>query len=180
MQNLPDGEEAADFSEVLKIFYKAVYEGQDEKPPPILKIFEREKVPDKIKANGELKSKSHHLLKNENVPNGHANEHEVNGTCKEFSVGVNGFPNKDDMDINSRFPHRDSLELRNKAGVDLKSLQFSNAVNPVLIFSSDELKECAEEDSNDDDNDSGIQNGMPEGMHTLFTVTCTSLSVTDV
>lgn len=69
------------------------------------------------------------------------------------------------MDMDSQFPHRDSLEISKKASMDLKRrLQFSKAVNPVLIISSDELKECDEEDENDD-NDSGIQNGMFEGTY---------------
>ncbi|XP_022799448.1 acyl-CoA-binding domain-containing protein 5-like isoform X2 [Stylophora pistillata] len=162
MENLPESEEAADFSEVLKTFYQAVYEGQEEKPPAILKIFEKENVPEKIKAKGKLKSNSHHTLQDKNVLNGYGNTHKVNGTCEEFPCGVNGFPHKDSMDMESQFPHRDSLEISKKASMDLKRrLQFSKAVNPVLIISSDELKECDEEDENDD-NDSGIQNGMFE------------------
>lgn len=165
MENLPEGEEAADFSEVLKTFYQVVYEGQEEKPPAVLKIFEKESVPEKIKATGKLQSNSHYKPQDKNVVNGYGNVHKVNGTCEEFSHRVNGFPHKDSMDMHAQFPHRDSLDLSKKAGMDLKRLQFSKAVNPVLIISSDELKECDEEDENDDDNDSGIQNGMCEGMY---------------
>lgn len=160
MQTLPDGEGAAEFSEVLKSFYKLVYEDQDEQLPAILKIFEKEKVPEKIKIIGKLKPKGHHGPRHKNEPNGYINSHEVNGTCKEFSVKMNGFPHRDSMDIKAGFPHRDSLAIRNKHG-----LQFSNAVNPVLIISSDELKE--KEDEDDDDDDSGIQNGMSEGTLTF-------------
>ena len=167
MQNLPDADEAAEFSEVLKSFYKLVYEGQEEKPPAIFKIFENEKkAAEKIKINGEFTSNGHHEPQCENMPNGYVNEHDTNGTCEEFSV-INGFPHRDSVDVRAGFPHRDSLALRNRKDLDLNGLQFSNAVNPVLIISSDELKEENEDElkEEEDDDDSGIQNGMSEGMY---------------
>ncbi|KAL9967779.1 hypothetical protein ACROYT_G026071 [Oculina patagonica] len=159
MQNLPDGDEAAEFSEVLKSFYKLVYEGEDEKPPAILKVFENEeKAAEKIKVNGDFKSKGHHAPQHENVPNGYTNAHDVNGACEEFPVKVNGFPHRDSMDIRAGFPHRDSLALKSRKDYDL------NGLNPVLIISSDELKEENDEElkEEEDDDDSGIQNGMSE------------------
>lgn len=175
MQNLPDGDEAAEFSEVLKAFYTLVYEGQDEQPPAILKMFENEKkVPEKLKVNKEIKSKGHHAAHDENVPNGYSDECDVNGTCEEFPVKVNGFPHRDSMDMRAGFPHRDSLALRHGKQYDLNGLQFSNAVNPVLIISPDELKEESDGELNEgeDDDDSGIQNGLSEG-------TCTTVATLD-
>ena len=164
MENLPDGDEAVEFSEVLKAFYTLVYEGQDEQPPAIFKIFENEKKDhEKFKINGEFKSKGHCASRDENVPNGYTDLHDVNGTCEEFPVKVNGFPHRDSMDMRTGFPHRDSLALRHQKQYDLKGLQFSNAVNPVLIISQDELKEESELKEGEDDDDSGIQNGMSEG-----------------
>lgn len=161
MQNLPDGDEAAEFSEVLKSFYRLVYEGQDEKPPAILKVFENEKkAAEKIKFNGEFKSKGLHAPQHENVPNGYINAHDVNGASEEISGKVNGFPHRDSMDIRAGFPHRDSLALKSRKDYDL------NGLNPVLIISSDELKEENDEElkeEEEDDDDSGIQNGMSEG-----------------
>lgn len=171
MQNLPDGNEAAEFSEVLKAFYTLVYEGQDEQPPAILKIFENEKKAlETVKINRELKSKGHREPHNEYLPNGYTNAHDVNGTCEEFPVKVNGFPHRDSMDIRAGFPHRDSLALRHRKDHDLNGLQFSNAVNPVLIISPDELKEESADElkEGEDDDDSGIQNGMSEGMHHCY------------
>jgi len=168
MQNLPDGDEAAEFSEVLKAFYTLVYEGQDEQPPAVLKIFENEKkASEKLKINGEFKTKGHHAAHDENVPNGHTDAYDVNGICEEFPVKANGFPHRDSMDMRAGFPHRDSLALRHKKQYDLNGLQFSNAVNPVLIISPDELKEESDhgELNEEDDDDSGIQNGLPEGTY---------------
>ena len=179
MQNLPDGDETAQFSDVLKAFYTLVYEGQDEQPPAILKIFENEKkAPEKVKINGEFQSKGHHAMHDENVPNGYTNVHDVNGTCDEFPVKANGFPHRDSMDIRAGFPHRDSLALGHRKQYDLNGLQFSNAVNPVLIISPDELKEESDgewkegKEAGDGDSDSGIQNGMCEG-------TCTTVATLD-
>ena len=175
MQNLPDGGEAAEFSEVLKTFYTLVYEGQDEQPPAILKIFEKDKkAPEKLKINREFKSKGDHAVHDENVPNGCTNAYDVNGTCEEYPVKVNGFPHRDSMDMRAGFPHRDSLALRHIKQYDLNGLQFSNAVNPILIISPDELKEesdhdeLKEGDDDDDDDDKGIQNGLSEGMCTTI------------
>ena len=171
MENLPDGDEAVEFSEVLKAFYTLVYEGQDEQPPAILKIFENEKKDhEKVKINGEFKSKGHCAAQDENVPNGYTDLRDVNGTCEEFPVKVNGFPHRDSMDMRTGFPHRDSLALRHQKQYDLKGLQFSNAVNPVLIISQDELKEESELKEGEDDDDSGIQNGMSEG-------TCSTIAI---
>lgn len=173
MENLPDGDEAAEFSEVLKAFYTLVYEGQDEQPPAILKIFENEKKDcEKVKINGEFKSKGHCAAHDENVPNGYTDLHDVNGTCDEFPVKVNGFPHRDSMDMRTGFPHRDSLALRQQKQYDLNGLQFSNAVNPVLIISPDELKEESDGElkEGEDDDDSGIQNGMSEG-------TCSTVAI---
>lgn len=171
MENLPDGDAAAEFSEVLKAFYTLVYEGQDEQPPAIFKIFENEKKDhEKVKINGEFKSKGHCAAQDENVPNGYTDLHDVNGTCEEFPVKVNGFPHRDSMDMRTGFPHRDSLALRHQKQYDLKGLQFSNAVNPVLIISQDELKEESELKEGEDDDDSGIQNGMSEG-------TCSTIAI---
>ena len=171
MENLPDGDAAAEFSEVLKAFYTLVYEGQDEQPPAIFKIFENEKKDhEKVKINGEFKSKGHCAAQDENVPNGYTDLHDVNGTCEEFPVKVNGFPHRDSMDMRTGFPHRDSLALRHQKQYDLKGLQFSNEVNPVLIISQDELKEESELKEGEDDDDSGIQNGMSEG-------TCSTIAI---
>ena len=173
MENVPDGDEAAEFSEVLKAFYTLVYEGQDEQPPAIFKIFENEKKDhEKVKINGEFKSKGHCAAQDENVPNGYTDLRDVNGTCEEFPVKVNGFPHRDSMDMRTGFPHRDSLALRHQKQYDLKGLQFSNAVNPVLIISPDELKEESDGElkEGEDDDDSGIQNGMSEG-------TCSTIAI---
>jgi len=174
MQNVPDGDEAAEFSEVLKAFYTLVYEDQDEQPPAILKIFENEKkASKKLKITGEFKSKARHAVHDENVPNGYTDAYDVNGTCEEYPVKVNGFPHRDSMDMRAGFPHKDSLALRHKKQYDLTGLQFSNAVNPVLIISPDELKEESDGELNEeDDDDSGIQNGLPEG-------TCTTVAILD-
>ena len=180
MQSLPDGDEAAEFSEVLKAFYTLVYEGQDEQPPAILKIFEKEKkAPEKVKINREFKSKGHHAAHDENVPNGYNDAYDVNedvnGTCEEIPVKVNGFPHRDSMDMRAGFPHRDSLALRHGKQYNLNGLQFSNAVNPVLIISPDELKEESDgelKEGEDDDDDRGIQNGLSEG-------TCTTVVTLD-
>ena len=176
MQNLPEGDEAAEFSEVLKAFYTLVYEGQDEQPPAILKIFEKEKkAPEKLKINREFKSNGDHAVHDEHVPNGYTNAYDVNGTCEECPVKVNGFPHRDSMDMRAGFPHRDSLALRHIKQHDLNGLQFSNAANPILIISPDELKEESdheelnEGDDDDDDDDKGIQNGMSEGTCTTIT-----------
>ena len=162
MQTLPDADEAAEFSEVFKSFYKLVYEGQDEKPPAILKVFENENATvEETKTNGKLKSNGHYSPQHENVPNGYINTHDVNGACEEFSVKVNGFPHRDSMDMRAGFPHRDSLALRSRKDYDL------NGLNPVLIISSDELKEEVDDQlkEEEDGDDSGIQNGMFEGMY---------------
>ena len=173
MHNLPDGDEAAEFSEVLKAFYTLVYEGQDEQLPAVLKIFEKEKqAPEKLKINREFKSNGDHAVHDEHVPNGYTNAYDVNGTCEECPVKVNGFPHRDSMDMRTGFPHRDSLALRHIKQYDLNGLQFSNAVNPILIISRDELKEESDDDDDDDENDDddkGIQNGLSEGMCTTIT-----------
>jgi len=179
MQDMPDGDEAAEFSEVLKSFYKVVYEGHDEQVPAILRIFQNEIAQQKIKLKEDLKSNGHHVPKHKNRPNGYIEipdlngEHEeipanVNGVQRQDSVPIEQFPHRDSLDLRNKgvagFLHHDSLDLRNKEAHELNGLQFSNGVNPVLIISPDEFKksEKAEED------DSGFQNGTCEGTCTCI------------
>ena len=161
MQNLPDTDEAAEFSEVLKSFYKVVYKGQDEQLPAILKVFKDEQAPQNIEINEDLKSNEHYVpMHKSSVPNGHIEMLDKNGTTEELPANVNGFPHRDSMYYLRGFPHRDSLDLRNKRGYDLNGLQFSSGVNPVLIISPDELKDSSKMAKDDD---SGFQNGLSEG-----------------
>ena len=163
MQDMPDGDEAAEFSEVLKSFYKVVYEGHDEQVPAILRIFQNEIAQQKIKLKEDLKSNGHHAPKHKNRPNGYIEIPDLNGEHGEIPANVNGVQRQDSVPI-EQFPHRDSLDLRNKEAHELNGLQFSNGVNPVLIISPDEFKksEKAEED------DSGFQNGTCEGTRTCI------------
>ena len=160
MQNLPDGDEAAEFSEVLKSFYKTVYEGQDEQLPAILKVFKNEKASQKVNIKENPKSNGHYEPLHENVPNGYIEMPDVNGTDMEIPITVNGFPHRDSLALKG-FPHRDSLDLRDKGEYKLNDLQFSNGVNPVLIISPDEFNTSEKEDKDD----SGFQNGISEGTH---------------
>lgn len=147
MQDMPDGDEAAEFSEVLKSFYKVVYEGQDEQVPAILRIFQNEIAPQKIKLQEDVKSNGHHVPKHKSQPNGYIEIPDLNGEHEEIPANVNGvqhqdsvpmeqFPHRDSLDLRNKgvagFLHRDSLDLRNKEAYELNGLQFSNGVNPVL------------------------------------------------
>ena len=169
MQNLPDADEAAEFSEVLKSFYKEVYEGQDEQLPAILKVFKDEQAPQNLEIKEDLKSNEHHVPQHKNsVPNGHIEMLDKNGTDEELPANVNGFPHRDSLHYLTGFPHRDSLDLRNKGAkgaYDLNGLQFSHGVNPVLIISPDELKGSSKMEKDDD---SGFQNGISEGLQAFF------------
>ena len=170
MQNLPDADEAAEFSEVLKSFYKEVYEGQDEQLPAILKVFKDEQAPQNLEIKEDLiKSNEHHVPQHKNsVPNGHIEMLDKNGTDEELPANMNGFPHRDSLHYLKGFPHRDSLDLRNKGdkgAYDLNGLQFSHGVNPVLIISPDELKGSSKMEKDDD---SGFQNEISEGLQAFF------------
>ncbi|XP_073235892.1 acyl-CoA-binding domain-containing protein 5-like [Porites lutea] len=157
MQNLPNADEAAEFSEVLKSFYKVAYEGQDEPLPAILKVFEDEKPLQTIRIKEGLKSNGHHNPHHNSVPNGLIIKvPEVNGSCDEFSPEINGFPHQDSLAFGG-FPHRDSLDLRNNGDYKLMEHQFSNGVNPVVIISPEDFEKHKEERD-----DSGFQNGISE------------------
>ena len=161
MQNLPDADEAAEFSEVLKSFYKVVYEDHDEQLPAILKVFKEEKTVQKIKIKGQLKSNRHHEQNHENLANGYIEVPNVNGAADKFSENVNGFPHQDSL-VMKGFPYRESSDLRNEGTYALNGLEFSNGVNPVLIISPDEFKEAEKKKIED----SGFQNGQSEGIGT--------------
>lgn len=168
MGNLPDADEAAEFSEVLKSFYKEVYEGQDEQLPAVLKVFKDDKDPEIIKIIQEdPKSNGHHIELHDNVQNGYIGLPDKSDTDHELStenVCKKVFPHRDSLQLRG-FPHRDSLDLRNKEAHQLNGLQFSNGLNTVLIISPDELKESNEEEEEDS---TGFQNGTSEGLHTLL------------
>ena len=160
MQNLPNADEAAEFSEVLKSFYKVAYEGQNEPLPAILKVFEDEKPLQTIRIKEGLKSNGHHNPHHNSVPNGLIIKvPEVNGSCDEFSLEINGFPHRDSLAFGG-FPHRDSLDFRNNGDYKLMEHQFSNGVNPVVIISSEDF----EKHKKDERDDSGFQNGISEGL----------------
>ena len=164
MENLPSQEGVEELcSDVLKSFYKEVYQGQDEPLPTVLKAFKDETPQNcKIKEfnlNGHTTQVKSELDK---VPfqNGHVELPDQNGSEKDFPLSIDG-----------GFPHRDSLHL---ARIPQKYKKhgmgpFSRGVNTFLIISPDDLikdSSKVKEEEEDDDND-GRQDRMPEGLYTI-------------
>ncbi|KAK2570022.1 Acyl-CoA-binding domain-containing protein 5 [Acropora cervicornis] len=151
MESLPSEDGAEElFTDVLKSFYKEVYQGQDEPLPTVLKAF-KDETPQNCKIK-EFNLNGHNTqVKSEldKVPfqNGVVELPDQNGSEKDFPLSTD-----------CGFPHRDSLHLAKIPQKYKKNGMgpFSKGVNSFLIISPDDLikgssKEKVEEEEDDND-----------------------------
>lgn len=162
MESLPSEEGAEElFTDVLKSFYKEVYQGQDEPLPTVLKAFKDETSQNcKIKEfdlnghNTQVKS----VLDKVPFENGHVELPDENGSEKDFSLSTaRGFPHRDSLHL-AKIPQK---YKRNGMG------PFSKGVNTFLIISPDDLiKGSSKEKEEEEDDNDGRQDRIPEGLCT--------------
>lgn len=149
--NLTDQDGLEEFSEVLKPFYKEVYEGQVEQLPRVLKAFKDEALQNGKLIEFNLNGHSCEPLPG-NVPfqNGHVELFDENGREMEFPVSKSGFPHRDSLYL-ERYPQRSK-----KTG-----LSSSKGVNPFLIIPADKVEDA----SDIEEDDKELQNREPEVPH---------------
>ncbi|XP_029192438.2 acyl-CoA-binding domain-containing protein 5-like isoform X2 [Acropora millepora] len=165
MESLPSEDGAEElFTDVLKSFYKEVYQGQDEPLPTVLKAF-KDETPQNCKIE-EFNLNGHNTqVKSEldNVPfqNGLVELPDQNGSEKDFPLSTD-----------CGFPHRDSLHLAKIPQKYKKNGMgpFSKGVNSFLIISPDDLikgssKEKVEEEEDNDEHQDRMSEVPPLKPH---------------
>ena len=111
MQDIPDTEQVAEFTEVLRDFYEVAYEVNDEEPPAILRVFKKNKVvyskvsAQEFQSNGQDNTLQNGCHEKTDSLNGEGLENGVNKP--QFIVDVKQLKKDQDHNKDSRIPNGD-------------------------------------------------------------------------